>query len=288
MELPEIASPQLRLDADGHLDQNVPCVRCSYNLRGLRPENTCPECGTAVGRSLQGNLLRFAPPEWVETLTSGMNWIVAGILVGIVASFVAAATGAPSWPRLITQALAIVGVIGYWKVATPAPASSQAEPAVNARKLVRFTAVLSYVLGLSQVGALQLIGGLAAILGVIGGICRIVGYFAFFLYARKLALRIPNHQLAEQTTIVMWGFIVVGVFGLVMTLAVVATPAGQGLVAVSFLAMGCFTSLGMLVFAIWALVLIIRFRRELSQAAQQALQTWASPLQPPPVPDNGY
>jgi hypothetical protein len=285
MELPEIAPAHLHLDADGRIDQNSTCVRCGYNLRGLRPESACPECGTAVGRSLQGDLLRFAPPDWVETLASGMSWIVAGILVGFVSGLLVAVAAAASWQPLVVQAVGIVGVIGYWKVATPDPGISEAEPPVNARKLVRFTAVLNYVLGLSQMGAMQVDARLGMALGVIVAICGIVGYFAIFLYARRLALRIPNQRLAKHTIIVMWGIIVLAVFGLLMMLgaAAVAPPSGASLATI-----GCFTGLGMLVFAIWSLVLILWFRRELSQAAREARTTWARPIHQPPMPGSGY
>jgi hypothetical protein len=35
-----------------NIELNVPCLRCTYNLRGLPPSGRCPECGLAVARSL--------------------------------------------------------------------------------------------------------------------------------------------------------------------------------------------------------------------------------------------
>jgi hypothetical protein len=34
------------------LEEDLPCVRCSYNLRGLKPDGMCPECGARVRKSL--------------------------------------------------------------------------------------------------------------------------------------------------------------------------------------------------------------------------------------------
>jgi RNA polymerase subunit RPABC4/transcription elongation factor Spt4 len=57
-------------DADGRIASDLACVRCSYNLRELRADSICPECGTAIARSLHGGLLAYADPDWVAHLAS--------------------------------------------------------------------------------------------------------------------------------------------------------------------------------------------------------------------------
>lgn len=79
----------IRTDAQGCIDEDVPCRRCGYNLRSLVLDGRCPECGTAVGRSLHGDLLRFSDPAWVQSLASGMNWILAGMIIGFIVGAVA-------------------------------------------------------------------------------------------------------------------------------------------------------------------------------------------------------
>jgi hypothetical protein len=33
-------------------DKDLPCIRCGYNLRGLKPDGNCPECGAPIRKSL--------------------------------------------------------------------------------------------------------------------------------------------------------------------------------------------------------------------------------------------
>jgi hypothetical protein len=33
-------------------DQDLPCLRCGYNLRGLKPTGQCPECGANIRKAL--------------------------------------------------------------------------------------------------------------------------------------------------------------------------------------------------------------------------------------------
>ncbi len=62
------------------------CIVCGYDLRAHPAEGKCPECGTAVERSLHGYWLRYSDQRWVETMLRGLNWIWMGmgVLVGVV------------------------------------------------------------------------------------------------------------------------------------------------------------------------------------------------------------
>src|SRR3954465_9179043 len=85
---PVNAGPSPAVDPAGNVIADVPCRRCSYNLRGLNYAGRCPERGTAVGQSIYGNLLRFSDPQWVDKLARGVNLILWGI-VAIIVSFIA-------------------------------------------------------------------------------------------------------------------------------------------------------------------------------------------------------
>src|SRR5262245_50051536 len=57
---------------------DTPCRKCNYNLRGLDPDSRCPECGTPVGLSLKGDLLRYSHPQWLGTIRRGATFIIIG------------------------------------------------------------------------------------------------------------------------------------------------------------------------------------------------------------------
>lgn len=39
-------------DEDEPFAKDFPCIRCGYNLRGLKADGSCPECGAAIRKSL--------------------------------------------------------------------------------------------------------------------------------------------------------------------------------------------------------------------------------------------
>ncbi len=57
-----------------------PCARCGYNLRGLKPDGHCPECGSSLAQSLQGNFLRFSDPVWLDKLRLGTTLIIWNVI----------------------------------------------------------------------------------------------------------------------------------------------------------------------------------------------------------------
>src|SRR5689334_24506997 len=65
----------------GVLETDVPCRKCSYNLRGLSADGRCPECGTPVGLSVQGDFLRYSDPTWLKTLWEGADFVLTGVIV---------------------------------------------------------------------------------------------------------------------------------------------------------------------------------------------------------------
>ena len=88
MDIQESALPQARaISTAGPIETDVTCRRCGYNLRGLLEEGLCPECGTAVVLSTRGDLLRYADPDWVETMARGVKFILWGLLLATVLGF---------------------------------------------------------------------------------------------------------------------------------------------------------------------------------------------------------
>ncbi len=329
-----ISAATLPLDPAGRIDADIPCRKCGYNLRGLLPDGVCPECATAVGRSLHGDLLRFCDPDWVQTLASGMNWIVWGIIIGVALSCAGGGLGSLLMsfrPRGIATLPVtgaklvgtVVAMVGYWMVTTPDPGRVAAEPSHSSRRLVRITQVIGLLLAPTSLG-LGIIPSLLQILLAIGSSAAwIVGIFAIFMYARHLALRIPDDTLARNTRIVMWGVVVVvalfvattvaglsimvmstaarapmattmptsGPGGLWSVTVINATPGTMPATTVSSTASisttatvvaallpiaGCGTGIGGIVFGIWSLRLIDRYRKALRESAEIARHTWAA------------
>lgn len=93
---------------DGRLDVDLSCVRCGYNLRGLKREGVCGECGTPIDWTLRGGGLRFADPDWLGKLRAGAGWMVLAL---------------PwlwfplSWP---------IFAFGFWQLTTAAPGRGDA------------------------------------------------------------------------------------------------------------------------------------------------------------------
>lgn len=250
---------KIALDDGGRINQDIACVRCGYNLRSLDPNQVCPECGTPVGRSLQGDFLRFRDPDWVESLASGMNWIVAGIVCHILFTLLAIGIGAAlsgSGPgfmngplfHLISAAGWLVSFVGYWKVTTPEPTGTEQDDNLTARKIARFGVTFQVIClpVTAMLGSLFARIPSAAIgMGICTWIINLVGYFALMIYARRMALRIPHAKLARNTRIVMWGLIIPGIN---------------------------------VICSIWSLRLIDQYRKHLREAAAQARTSWATQL----------
>ena len=109
---------------------------------------------------------------------------------------------------------------------------------------------------------------------------NLVGSVALFVYARSIALRVPDGRLASRTRLVMWGLLVPSalVQGLRRTFAVMYVGAAQPPPNVEMISL--LLSLPVLVFGIWAIVLLFQYRRRLIAAAGQATATWAAPSGP--------
>ena len=60
------------------IDRDLPCARCGYNLRGLAISGRCPECGTLIRWTTDGNWLRYGDPAHVRRLQRSIALTLAG------------------------------------------------------------------------------------------------------------------------------------------------------------------------------------------------------------------
>lgn len=233
---------EIRLDDDGRLAESVPCRRCGYDLRGLDPEGRCPECRTAVARSIQGDLLRLCDPKWTARLARGMLWLIIGLIAqiawGMVGGLIGVlATGAlrapvggipPNIQTVMgvsvsgTALTAIIQAIGVWLLTSPDPGAAETARPINARVIARYCFIAQIIaaplMQLWTTGTnLGMAGGAMpawlslgygfVLLVFVLALISLAGYAAGFVYLRQLALRVPRPSLAVQTRVVMWGFI---------------------------------------------------------------------------------
>lgn len=278
---------------------DTPCVNCGYNLRGLLPSGLCPECGSSILRSTQGDLLRYADPAWLRKLLLGVRLKLWNTLLGLVLWVLAGVAtillgrGGPLVVMGVQVVVSALGVLAVFLITTQEPRTALSEDPVTLRKAVRLCVIVALVGQLSF--------QLATILGpvvwlIVAGqaisLSGVVAYIGEFIYLRRFALRIPDLALARSTRIVMWGLaitmVLAVVFAIVMIFMVgspaVGTPpfrpaiatsapaAGLGATAglMGVAVFGCVFGVAGLVFGVWHLVLLFGYRRAFREAIAAA------------------
>jgi hypothetical protein len=155
-----------------------PCLVCGYNLKAIPTDGKCPECGTPVARSLQGDLLRYCSPEYVRTLRRGITLVEVAIALGMLSTlgiFIASAivvfnTGAikfgTQWFKpssvtttgpvlhgllyeriiqLVKTTISAVSLLGWWLFSTQDPGLAERDPAHKSRQVLRVFLALSAI-----------------------------------------------------------------------------------------------------------------------------------------------
>ena len=188
---------------DGTICDDVACHKCGYDLRTLRADARCPECGEAVRASIRGEMLIYADPGWVMRLSRG----AAGILIGVAAVIIG-----PLAERLIGIVLmqavvflgTISGLVGVWMLTEPDPSGVGEDRYGGTRRLARwlpFLGLLSMIL--ASLGALapslgwQVSRPLMRTLQVIAAYGGIGGMLAVMRYVRGLAMRMSYSWLVR-------------------------------------------------------------------------------------------
>lgn len=201
------------------------CVGCGYDLAGLAPSGQCPECGTPIARSLRGDLLAYAPAEYLARLHRGAAIVVVTILVMVVYFVLSFGMGiyfafnSPSGTApVVVEALATMGglvlglvlLYGWWLLSTPMP-MHESTRMDKARIWVRGLLIanagltaLQFVTGLAMgvsgsagsagVGAI----GILMVVGVLSTLVSVAGYVVQMLYVAWLGQRIPDQDIHRR------------------------------------------------------------------------------------------
>ena len=288
------ADPQAapgHVDAQGALAIDVQCKNCAYNLRGLREDGRCPECGTPIGLSTRGDLLCYASPDWLDKVALGLKVILYMVVVGIIVGGLAAVLSkllSPMLARSLSFLASLVSFYGVWLMTEPDPSGIGEDPNITARKVVRVALVVGLlsepVQALLETGVTQ--RTVAIVLGALmiaATLVGLVGEFAKFIYYERLARRIPDDMLAKRTRFLKWALtITLGVLGIIGGIVALATALGLGSAALPAVgALGCLlipALIALIVFGIMTLVLLVRLRRAIVEQARVARSTWAAAL----------
>ena len=84
-----------------------------YSLAGLKPDGVCPECGVPIERSLQGDLLAYSDPLYVQKLLTGARlvlWSTVGLILLVIGAAFFAINNDP--PLLSIAGVGVVAAIG--------------------------------------------------------------------------------------------------------------------------------------------------------------------------------
>jgi hypothetical protein len=78
--------------SDELIDADMPCLRCGYNLRGLKPVGQCPECGSRIEKTVDYVMARILCP-----VCMGPNHPTAAVCVHCKSPISGAAATAMYW-----------------------------------------------------------------------------------------------------------------------------------------------------------------------------------------------
>lgn len=185
-------------EAAEHIDTDVRCLHCGYNLRGvsLAPGGACPECGMPIAVSLRTDRMAGAPHKWLATLRLGATLFEVG-----------------AWLSLPLLYLGVsVSAIGLWLVTIPQPGRPEPSKDERQRWAARALMFAASPLLLGLVGTLgvlllrdrhalfQIRTQTIDIVFIAGHAMVWQGLFFFSAYVNGLAARIPSPMLTRVTT----------------------------------------------------------------------------------------
>ncbi len=269
---------------------DLKCTSCGYNLRGLHEGGVCPECANPIERSLRGDLLQFADPAWLRQLHTGVRMMLWYVVINVLLALLGVITGATGMPiGLVTipaLAASVFYVIAVFLLTIQEPRDSGVVESVTVRNAIRVSVVLSCMGSFVEfVGPMLNAGSVSDVMATILQMTGLVAMVGIFVYLRRFALRIPDGKLAQTTRTVMWGLVVS--LSLVLLMALIAGAAGGALATPGAAAssgfliavlgsLGCIGGLGAIVFGIWNIRLLFRYRDAFKLAAEQSASDLAA------------
>lgn len=212
-----------RLALTEHVTSDLACCHCGYNLKTLRRDGKCPECGIDVQLSLRGDLLQYSDPAWLEDLTRGLRLMVLVVkaFLGSMLAFLIL-TGVLSFTRfdprhhwllsgVTMSALALLAIgwaVGLLWFTRPEPNYLGMRSLSFVQRFIRASAVATVaacvVASYSTTQPVPLPWLTSLAVGAIASSCGL----AVLIYIRRLAQRIPDDRESGVAQSLLIGLII--------------------------------------------------------------------------------
>ena len=284
------------------VSQDMPCLGCGYNLRGLRSDGRCPECGKPVRHTLDGDLLSFGPRAYLRklrrgvlllliafmgsALDGGMGLLSYGVLLALNLSETLPYGTYGLWELLdimkaVSPVQKVALLLGAWFVTAREPGRQGSLPrwrvlcrSAFAASLVANVVSLALSSALSSSTASPQLITLSFVARFVGTTAYMLGLFSLLTYLAHIAMRIRDPLLERKAGIVKWGFAATAALMVVNWLLILTwfwlfqtgrSPALHPVLEWSLSTLSLLAATGMLVFSVWMLVLLFRYRRRLKR-----------------------
>ena len=254
--------PFVKYDAEGRFDQDLPCLKCSYNLRTLRDDAHCPECGASIPEMAKTGWLFQCDTAWLlrlglATVSIGVAMVCCALYMSAILEITASRKDPEVHPFVMLglYVAPIAGLIGFWEGTAPQRRGGFLQGRM--RRLARWTVALGLVCLLLALLVTGLPRGLKVLVVSFSVACLGVGAWATITYAASLAAKIPAPRLAKQVRVVGWG-LTACFFSLGFAIAG-SDPAWETI--------GVGTAAVLLLFSVWTLPLLVWYGRRFREAA---------------------
>ncbi len=202
-----------------HIDRDVGCVRCGYNLRGLNQNSLCPECASPIAESLKAQWIGNADRKWLTRIVIGAMLLSGAFLSRTLAAGLIALGAGPGFLLAWVTIFSIVAVlqpIGVWMITRIERGDSLIEPRLSAWMMRIFAILAALGYGVWSIAVVALLlhgsGRQPPALSILRAL-KLASYlwwiavplnFLLLRYFANLAARIPSPVLARQAWSVAW------------------------------------------------------------------------------------
>jgi hypothetical protein len=189
---------------------DLPCRKCSYNLRTLPTTGVCPECGTPVAESIRSDRLADADPHWLRTIRLGVSflwitwllyvlWIALGVLLRL-------PTLEARWIQTLLGRL--LQAPGIWLTTTPDPGRQNDSANQKFSFACRTAAIIDFAAAIAWLGVMHRFTSSSPVYFAVRYLniaTEIINRALILFYLSRLMLRIPDLPISRA---VWWSAVI--------------------------------------------------------------------------------